>query len=117
MRFALDACVTMQLAAALRALGADVVSAVGRPATPDEEVIAGAFAQDRVLVTSDTDFGELVFRSRHAAVGIILLRYDFVAPPGVRRVADRIMALPAMGRGAFTVLEAEAMRSRPLPEA
>lgn len=62
MRFAIDACVPAQLGDALRSLGADVVSGEGRPAMPDDEVLAGAFARDRVLITTDTDFGELVFR-------------------------------------------------------
>jgi predicted nuclease of predicted toxin-antitoxin system len=51
MRFAIDACVPAQLAIALRALGADVISAAGRPAMPDDEVPDGAVARDRVLVT------------------------------------------------------------------
>lgn len=79
MKFATDACVPAQLAEALRALGADVNSAAGRPAMPDEEILSGAVAADRVLITVDKDFGELVFREGQAAVGVVLIRFDIVS--------------------------------------
>ena len=63
MRFAVDACVPSPVGEALRALGADVVSAAGRAAMPDEEVLSAAFTGDRVLITTDKDFGEIVFRA------------------------------------------------------
>ena len=45
------------------------------PGSTDEQVLARAEAERRVLVTADKDFGELAFRSRlPAASGIILLR-------------------------------------------
>ena len=65
-----------QLADALTALGADVVSGAGRPGMPDEEVLGGALARDRVLITADKDFGELVFRRGQAAIGVVLLEKD-----------------------------------------
>ena len=71
MQFAIDACVPAQLAAGLRTLGADVTLASGRPAMPDDEVLSGSVSHDRVLITSDKDFGELVFRDGKAAVGVV----------------------------------------------
>ncbi len=99
MRFAIDACVPAQLADALAALGADVISAAGRPAMPDEEVLSGALARDRVLITSDKDFGDLVFRDGRA---------DALAD----ETARRIMSLPQHGRGLFAVLERGGERTR-----
>ncbi len=116
MRFAIDACVPEQLAEALRAMGADVVSAAGRPAMPDDEVLSGAVARDRVLITSDKDFGDLVFRDGRAAVGIVLLRFDVVSASIAEATARRITALQDAGRNWFVVLEAEAERKRPMPK-
>jgi predicted nuclease of predicted toxin-antitoxin system len=116
MRFAIDACVPEQLADALRSAGADVVSAAGRPAMPDNEVLGGAVARDRVLITSDKDFGDLVFRDGEAAIGIVLIRFDPTSHAAVSDTAQRIVALPNAGRGAFTVLERNAERSRPMPD-
>jgi predicted nuclease of predicted toxin-antitoxin system len=114
-RFAIDACVPGQLAEALTALGADVVSAAGRPAMPDEEVLSGALARDRVLITTDKDFGELVFRDGRAAVGVVLIRFDLVSDEIVQATAQRILALQDQGRGWFAVLEAKMERVRPMP--
>ena len=44
------------------------------PSIPDEEVLSIANSQNRILLTSDKDFGELVFRLKLLSSGIILLR-------------------------------------------
>jgi predicted nuclease of predicted toxin-antitoxin system len=103
MRFAIDACVPRQLAMALRALGADVTLASGRPSMPDDEVLSGSVSRDRVLITSDKDFGELVFRD-----GIVS---DVLA----NETANRILALEGEGRGVFAVLERTSVRVRHMP--
>jgi predicted nuclease of predicted toxin-antitoxin system len=116
MRFAIDACVPAQLTEALRALGADIVSAAGRPAMPDDEVLRGAVARDRVLITNDKDFGELVFRNGQEGVGIVLIRFDIVSDAMAAETAQRIFALAKGGRGSFVVLDAKSERTRPMPE-
>jgi predicted nuclease of predicted toxin-antitoxin system len=117
MRFAVDACVPAQLAEALTALGADVVSGAGRPAMPDEEVLRGAVARDRVLITTDKDFGELVFRRGQAAVGVVLIRMDITSQEVATHIAQRIAALADDGRGVFAVLEEDGARVRAMPGA
>lgn len=114
MRFAIDACVPEQLAEALRRLGADVISAAGRPAMPDEEILRGTVVHDRVLITSDKDFGELVFHRKQAALGIVLMRFDLSSFELTERTAARIAALASAGRGAFTVLDVSSDRIRPM---
>lgn len=116
MRFAIDARVPIQLAEALTNLGADVVSAAGHPAMPDDEVLSGAVARDRVLITTDKDFGELVFRDQHDAVGVVLIRVVLASDAVVRETAARIVALADGGRGLFVVLDANDVRTRPMPE-
>lgn len=111
MRFAIDACVPEQLAEALRTLGADVVSAAGRPAMKDEDVLSGALARDRVLITSDKDFGDLVFRDGRAAVGVVLIRFDLVSAAATAATARRIVSLEDAARGWFVVMEASAARA------
>ena len=76
MRFLLDQNIERRLAAYLREEGHDVlVVGVHEPAgLPDPEVLSRAHEQNRVLITKDRDFGELVVRHRHAHAGIIFLR-------------------------------------------
>lgn len=41
---------------------------------PDKIVLEKAFADHRILITSDKDFGEMIFRHQMHHTGIILLR-------------------------------------------
>jgi predicted nuclease of predicted toxin-antitoxin system len=116
MRFAVDACIPAQLIRALVALGADVTSAAGRPAIPDDVILADSMSEDRVLITSDKDFGELVFRQEKPAAGVILVRFDIVSEALAAEIAKRIAALNDAGRGAFTVLDRTTTRTRRTPE-
>lgn len=46
----------------------------------DEIVLQRANERDALLVTSDKDFGELVFRMQHSHAGVILLRLAGLSP-------------------------------------
>ena len=63
MKFLLDVCVSSRsLEAFLVGKGHDVISALAiDPRASDERLLAFALQDDRVLVTEDKDFGELVF--------------------------------------------------------
>lgn len=102
---------------ALRADGRDVVwiQEVGRGST-DEAVLALAFAEDRVLLTFDKDFGELAFRlGRPAAPGVILLRPRLRSPDYLVRFAQAVLAQSHIWEGHFTVAEEGRLRIVPLP--
>ena len=66
MKFLLDVCAaSRRLRDALAAQGHDVMSALERnPRATDEELLALAMEERRILVTEDKDFGELVFVRR-----------------------------------------------------
>ena len=53
----------------------------------DKEVIRIASEQNRILITNDKDFGELVFREKRQHKGVILLRLED------ERVANKIAVL------------------------
>ncbi len=82
---------------------------------PDDEVLSGSVSRDRVLITSDKDFGELVFRDGKATVGVVLIRFDIVTAALADETATRILALEDTGRGLFTVLERASVRVRRMP--
>ena len=46
----------------------------GSPGLDDSDVLSLAVEDDRILITADKDFGEMVFRERRLHKGIILLR-------------------------------------------
>jgi predicted nuclease of predicted toxin-antitoxin system len=112
--FAIDACVPRQLVEELHRLGADVVYAADRPAMPDTEILDVLHEEGRVLITNDKDFGDLVFRDRRDAPGVVLIRFDIVSDESARDTAARILSIENC-RGMFTVLERAGTRQRPVP--
>ncbi len=74
MKLLLDSCVWGGAAGRLRAAGHDVVWSGDWPADPgDEEILARALAEGRVLVTLDKDFGELAVVRELPHAGILRL--------------------------------------------
>ena len=96
--------------------GADVPSAAALArGAPDIDVLAAGHAASRVVLTEDKDFGALVFKDRRASAGVVLVRVDKISDTDAVALAARILALPNHGRGAFTTLDMEGQRLRPLP--
>jgi predicted nuclease of predicted toxin-antitoxin system len=74
-RFLADECCSAGVVAALRAEGHDVVYVIETDAGADDDaVLESAYREQRILLTEDKDFGELVYRLQMPAAGIILLR-------------------------------------------
>ena len=72
MNVLLDSCVWGGVRAELAAAGHDVVWTGDWPEDPgDEEILARAYGEGRILVTLDKDFGELAVVFGHAHSGIV----------------------------------------------
>lgn len=76
MRFLLDESADARIARHLRSLGHDVttIAADHAASLEDREVLAIAHREERILITDDRDFGELVSASRRPHTGVIYLR-------------------------------------------
>lgn len=97
---------------------ADHVRDLGMREAPDDVVLAAARDADAVLISSDTDFGELLARSNADEPSVILLRRQ----EGRRasEIASLILAnLQAvaddLASGAIVVLDDDRVRIRSLP--
>jgi predicted nuclease of predicted toxin-antitoxin system len=86
------------------------------PGSADVDVLTRAHAENRLLITFDKDFGELVFRrGAKASHGIVLFR---IPQPSSAAVAERVAAVLASRddwAGHFSIVEESAVRMRPLP--
>ena len=84
MKFLLDENVDHRLAPFLYSLGYGEVTIIGidyLPSLLDEQLLALAYQEERILITQDhTDFGELAFRRHHPHCGVILFRLKSQAP-------------------------------------
>jgi len=58
----------------------------------DEEVIRRAFAENRILITNDKDFGEKVYRELLPHRGVILLRLADERPAAKMNVLQRLLS-------------------------
>jgi predicted nuclease of predicted toxin-antitoxin system len=81
LRFLVDVNVGLAVVHSLRDSGHDVVF-VGDldSCMPDSDILSLAHGEQRIILTMDTDFGELVHRSQQPHTGVLLLRM-----PGVDR--------------------------------
>ncbi len=57
----------------------------------DDEVLELALAENRIIVTRDKDFGDIVFRDKKQHLGIILLRLEIKHPQNQARVVAKII--------------------------
>lgn len=92
MRVLVDVSAGEAVTDALRQAGHDTVSVRDRdPRLSDSEILAWAVAENRLVVTMDKDFGELVYHSGHAHSGVLLLRLADAAAVEKARIAAMIL--------------------------
>jgi predicted nuclease of predicted toxin-antitoxin system len=115
-RWLIDECVDAAMVAQLREAEHDVIYVSDiAPRATDAEVMDRANSENRLLLTEDKDFGDLVFRQARPIPGIVLLRID-----SARRLRKGVRLLAAIDRfgdtliGRYTVVEDARFRYRPL---
>lgn len=106
MRFLVDECTGPAVALWLRRKNHDVVSVYDEiKGADDKEIIQKACAEDRILITNDKDFGELIFRDKEPHKGVILLRLDDERAANKITVLKRLLEIyPESLAGNFTVV-------------
>jgi predicted nuclease of predicted toxin-antitoxin system len=115
MRLLIDENYPLEAARALADMGHDILRvADAAPSADDRAVLAMARQQARVLVTFDSDFGELIYlHGEPAPPAAILLRLHPIIIDDV--IASTLRALAAGPEGAFVVTGRDGLRRRPLP--
>lgn len=77
MRFLVDECAGSTVARWLRGENHEVFSVFDEArGMTDDEVLSKALLENRILITNDRDFGEMVFRERRKHHGVVFLRLD-----------------------------------------
>jgi predicted nuclease of predicted toxin-antitoxin system len=117
MNFVADESCAGPVIRALRKAGHDVIAiAEVAPGATDQQVLDRALNENRVLITEDRDFGNLVYAQRRPSAGVILIRF----PTGARQAtpATLVEAVDAVGsrlQNSFTVVEPGRVRISSVP--
>jgi len=116
-KFLADECCDALLVAGLRQDDHDILYVMEyAPGADDETVLQQAATDQRILLTEDKDFGELVVRLGLPAYGIVLLRLnpaDSVAK--LARMRDVLLHDASRLPHSFVVVDANKARFRALP--
>jgi len=118
-KFLVDECLPQRVADLLNTAGHDAINVVecGMRGAPDEEVLRKAVEDGRILISADTDFGEILARSQDRTPSVILFRRHDRLPTShvaillanLDTVADELV------KGAFVVITDDRLRIRALP--
>ena len=117
MRLLADENIPMPSVRRLREVGHDVQAVLEvEPGAVDEEVLRHAAGTDRMLLTFDRDYGELIYRQQ-APVPPAVLYFRFV-PQSPLEVGEFMLDLIEADLslvGHFVVVERDRIRRRPFP--
>ena len=114
MNLVADEGVDRQIVDLLRKEGHDVVYVAElSPGIPDAEVLREANERRAVLLTTDKDFGDLVFRQRLVHSGVVLLRVSGLSATDKAELVAAVFKERATEvLGAFSVISPSQVRIR-----
>ena len=112
MRFVVDECTGPVVARWLLQSGHDVFSVYDDArGVSDDDILQKAFMQNRILITNDKDFGELIFREKKRHKGIVLLRLEDERAENKIKVIEQLLEQYAdQIAECFTVVTENAVR-------
>jgi predicted nuclease of predicted toxin-antitoxin system len=101
----------------LRAAGHDILyAAETKPGSPDADWLEIAEKEHRIILTTDKDFGELIFRDGLNSHGVVLLRLsDLTVTEALARLQSVWAVVEANPAGRFVVITEHKTRVRRLP--
>lgn len=120
MRFLVDNALSPRIAVGLREAGHDAIHVrdLGLAAAEDSHLLQLAAAQQRVLVSADTDFGDLLAQKASSRPSVLLFRRRSGYRPGEQLkvlLANLNSLAEALERGSVVVVEDRRVRVRQLP--
>lgn len=119
MRFLVDESLSAGVSTLLRMSGHDAVHLgdLDLLGAPDEDVMAAATREQRILLSADTDFGQLLAIGRHPGPSVVLFRrtaHRAEVQVGML-LANLATVEDALRKGAVVVITGEKVRFRSLP--
>ena len=114
MRFIVDECVGPTVAEWLFSIGHDVLSIYDNlRGISDEEIIQIGNDENRIIITNDKDFGELIFKKGMKASCVILLRLKDETPTNkIKRLSVLFENYPPNQIHGFIVVNEKIIKKR-----
>lgn len=105
MNFLFDENIGKEIAKSLRLLG-HTTSRIREinPGIEDAKVLDLAIQKDSILITSDKDFGELIFKEKQHSLGVIFLRLKNQTSENKFKTIKYILSKIKIIRGKFIVI-------------
>lgn len=99
----------------LRNAGHDVASVIkDTPGAKDHDVLRRAYEENRIILTFDRDYGELIYKHKlFTPAGVVYFRFDPSTPEEPAEILLNIIEkgkVPILGK--FTVVERDRIRQR-----
>ena len=114
-RFLADENIPVKTVQTLKQKGMDIASILETShGLRDIEVLNIANRQGRVIITFDTDFGNLVFKQKLETKGIILLRFKPKSPQQTAKAIEQLLATKTPIEKRFIVVREHDVRILPL---
>ena len=115
MNFLADEHIDQPIVDRLRQDGHDVVAVAElEPSISDATILARANQGNALLLTADTDFGELVFRQHQVTAGVVLIRLAGLSSGAKADIVSEVIRDHAAELlSAFTVISPGMVRIRP----
>jgi len=119
-RFLIDNAISWRVAESLNAAGHDAVHVrdYGLQAAADSEIFERASAEERTIVSADTDFGTLLAARRTSSPSVILFRHGSQRRPDEQfalLLANLAQIETDLVRGSLVAIEPARLRIRSLP--
>lgn len=119
MRFLGDACIDIRVIKWLRSQGYDAIHLreEGLQRLPDEEIFKKAISENRVILTFDMNFGEIIALSKGEKASVILFRFHNTRTSQVIVRLSAVLAdsKDALDKGAVVIIEESRHRIRYFP--
>ncbi|HHT9112367.1 MAG: DUF5615 family PIN-like protein [Planctomycetes bacterium] len=119
MRFLADMGIALRIVAWLRKNGHDVVHLreEGLHRLSDREIFRKAISENRIILTFDLDFGEIVALSRGMMTSVIIFRLRNTYTPFVLKRLEEMLqnSLEPLTKGSVIIVEETRHRIRELP--
>lgn len=117
MKLLVDECCPLYLVEALREDEHDVLYVPEvSPSLADANILQQALTEERVIITEDNDFGEMVFRQQLPAYSVIFVRipHNVSRDARVKRVRDLLSSHADQIPNNMITLTLDTIRIRPL---